>query len=57
MNYEKEKEKQDYKLTATDEPEIYCDAVPAETGAAGQGPPVPEGHARFYCNKCHTVGP
>ena len=27
------------------------DAVPAEQ----EGPPVPPGHARFYCEKCRTV--
>ena len=24
-------------------------------GGENQGPPVPAGHARFYCSKCRTV--
>lgn len=35
----------------TDEPEIFATAVPA----ASNEPPIPAGHARFYCSKCHTV--
>jgi hypothetical protein len=35
-----------------DEAEIYVtDAVPTND----EGPPVPAGHARFYCSSCHTV--
>jgi hypothetical protein len=34
-----------------DEPEIFATAVPA----AHNEPPIPAGHARFYCSKCHTV--
>ena len=39
------------------EPEIVATAVPAGVSATGGGTeaPVPAGHARFYCNKCHTV--
>ncbi|GAX22959.1 hypothetical protein FisN_15Hh146 [Fistulifera solaris] len=33
-----------------DEPEIFATAVPA----AHNEPPIPAGHARFYCSKCHT---
>jgi hypothetical protein len=33
------------------EPEVMATAVPA----GGNEPPIPSGHARFYCNKCHTV--
>jgi hypothetical protein len=35
------------------EPEVMATAVPA----GGNEPPIPAGHARFYCNKCHTVRP
>ena len=24
-------------------------------GGGNQGPPIPAGHARFYCNKCRAV--
>jgi hypothetical protein len=41
------------------EPEFMVDAVaagPAPPSApTSNEPPIPAGHARFYCNKCHTV--
>jgi len=39
-----------------DEPEITVTATPAQGGGAGQGggPPIPEGHSRYYCEKCHA---
>ena len=41
------------------EPEIVATAVPTGGGGAakpsGGEPPIPAGHSRFYCNKCHTV--
>jgi hypothetical protein len=39
------------------EPEIVATAVPAGVAptAGGNEPPIPAGHSRFYCNKCHTV--
>ena len=49
---------QDYKKT--EEPEItITNAMPA--GASGPyaaqpgQPPIPQGHSRFYCEKCRTV--
>ena len=33
-----------------EEPEIVAEAVPT-----GGEPPIPAGHARFYCSKCQTV--
>lgn len=43
-----------------DEPEIVATAIPAgpaasSNGGSGKEPPIPAGHSRFYCNKCHTV--
>lgn len=39
------------------EPEItITNAVPAGASPVHDGPPVPPGHARFYCEKCRTVG-
>jgi hypothetical protein len=36
------------------EPEItITNAVP--DAPQQQGPPIPAGHSRFYCEKCHTV--
>jgi hypothetical protein len=32
--------------------EVVAAAVPAY---ASNEPPIPDGHSRFYCNKCHTV--
>lgn len=39
------------------EPDIAVTGVePFTTHQAGQGgPPIPVGHSRFYCEKCHTV--
>lgn len=33
-----------------DEQEVMVSAEPANNG-----PPIPAGHARFYCSKCRTV--
>jgi hypothetical protein len=32
-------------------------AAPTTAGATTTdgGPPIPAGHSRFYCSKCHTV--
>jgi hypothetical protein len=35
------------------EPDVMATAVPASP--QGNEPPIPAGHARFYCSKCHTV--
>jgi hypothetical protein len=35
------------------EEDVVVTAVPASP--QGNEPPIPDGHARFYCNKCHTV--
>jgi hypothetical protein len=43
----KEGYEQDVEVNAT------ATAVPASP--QGNEPPIPDGHARFYCNKCHTV--
>ena len=43
------------------EDEIIVDAKPVEgedvgvAAATSNEPPIPAGHARFYCNKCRTV--
>ena len=38
------------------EPDVIATAVPAgPAGGQGNEPPIPAGHSRFYCNKCHTV--
>lgn len=29
--------------------------VEKPTGGAGNEPPIPEGHSRFYCSKCRSV--
>ena len=36
-----------------EEPEIVAEAIPE--GGNGNEPPIPAGHSRFYCSKCHTV--
>lgn len=36
------------------EPDIVATAVPAGQGGQGNEPPIPAGHSRFYCSKCHT---
>lgn len=45
-------------VTATAIPQQSYDAA-APTGAAASGdtggPPIPAGHSRYYCSKCHTV--
>ena len=50
--------KEDDKMyaNAEGEPEIVATAVPAGVAPpTGSEPPIPAGHSRFYCNKCHTV--
>jgi hypothetical protein len=41
------------------EEEIVVDAAavsdPNGGGARPNEPPIPAGHSRFYCEKCHTV--
>ena len=37
-----------------EEPEIVAEAVPAPGGGNNEAP-IPPGHSRFYCSKCHTV--
>lgn len=39
------------------EPQITVTAEPvASTGGPQQaGPPIPPGHSRYYCSKCHAV--
>ena len=53
------KTEEDIKVGGATEPEIVATAVPADVKASGgknsNETPIPEGHARFYCNKCHTV--
>jgi hypothetical protein len=45
----------DYKATTgTEEPEIVASAVPIGQYESNE-PPIPPGHSRFYCSKCHTV--
>ena len=40
------------------EPEIAVSAVPiSNAGPNNSGPPIPPGHSRFYCHKCHAVRP
>ena len=56
----------DYKKSAA-EPEIaVTNAVPAYGSPYDNNynnnnntnqPPIPVGHSRFYCEKCHTVSP
>jgi hypothetical protein len=33
--------------------DVMATAIPASP--QGNEPPIPADHARFYCNKCHTV--
>jgi hypothetical protein len=44
-------------MNASAEPEIVATAVPAgvASSTSGNEPPIPPGHSRFYCHKCHTV--
>lgn len=44
------KTEEDIDTTKPYETEVVATAVPASNE-----PPIPAGHARFYCNKCHTV--
>jgi hypothetical protein len=51
----KGKEEYDIDTTKPTEADIaIAEAVPAPSS---NEPPIPSGHARFYCNKCHTVRP
>lgn len=47
------KKEEDIDTTKPYESEVVATAVPA-AGNSNE-PPIPAGHARFYCNKCHTV--
>jgi hypothetical protein len=41
---------------ASNEPEVYATAIPTSAAAAPTNErPIPAGHHRFYCCKCHTV--
>ncbi len=40
-------------VTAVGIEEKTDEKVPSSGGT--QGPPIPAGHARFYCNKCRAV--
>ncbi len=42
----------DFKKAGYEE-DVVVTAVPASP--QGNEPPIPAGHARFYCNKCQTV--
>jgi hypothetical protein len=44
------KTEQDIDTTKPYEQEVVATAVPASNE-----PPIPTGHARFYCSNCHTV--
>ena len=46
------KKESDIDVIKPPETEYVAEAIPAP---ASNGPPIPAGHARFYCNKCHTV--
>jgi len=41
------------------EPQIAVTAEPVAVGEGGKtgggGPPIPPGHSRYYCSKCHAV--
>mmetsp|Transcript_14982 Transcript_14982/g.28629 ORF Transcript_14982/g.28629 Transcript_14982/m.28629 type:complete len:87 (+) Transcript_14982:103-363(+) len=38
-----------------EEPDIVAEAIPAPGGGGGNNEaPIPAGHSRFYCSKCHT---
>ena len=43
--------KDDIKKTEEYDPELVVDATPA----VDNGPPIPPGHSRFYCEKCRAV--
>jgi LSD1 subclass zinc finger protein len=46
-------EETDIKVDAYNEADEYvADAVPIKHNA--NEPPIPAGHSRFYCSKCHT---
>ena len=39
------------------EPQIAVTAEPVASAGGPQqtGPPIPPGHSRYYCSKCHAV--
>ena len=43
--------KYDDKKNGEYDPELVVDAMPAPDN----GPPIPPGHRRFYCEKCRAV--
>lgn len=47
------KKEDDADLKVGEEPEFVASAVPVKDNS--NEPPIPAGHSRFYCNKCHTV--
>ena len=42
-------------VTAVGIEEKADEKVTGGGGGGNQGPPIPAGHARFYCNKCRAV--
>ena len=52
MTIEK-KDDADFKASGYEEPEIVASAVPIKYESNES--PIPAGHSRFYCSKCHTV--
>lgn len=54
MTVKEEKQQQQQQDPYKKEEDIVYDAV-APTTTASNEPPIPAGHARFYCEKCHTV--
>jgi len=46
------KKEEDIDLGKPSETEVVAEAIPA---GQGNEPPIPAGHSRFYCSKCHTV--
>ena len=49
----KNKEDYDIDLTKPDGDIAIAQAIPQPNNS--NEPPIPAGHARFYCSKCHTV--
>mmetsp|Transcript_27698 Transcript_27698/g.46866 ORF Transcript_27698/g.46866 Transcript_27698/m.46866 type:complete len:91 (-) Transcript_27698:737-1009(-) len=41
-------------VTAVGIEEKADEKVSSAAGGGNQGPPIPAGHARFYCNKCRA---
>jgi hypothetical protein len=42
-------------VTAVGIEEKADEKVASAAAGGNQGPPIPAGHARFYCNKCRAV--